>query len=240
MIDTLKGQYAITFLCEVLAINRSSYYYQPEPLPASAEMIAAVEAILMRWPFYGYRRVYHQLKREGWQPGEKQVRRILNWLGISRQVGRVRVRTTDSNHPWRRYPNLIKGLKPERPNRIWVADLTYIRYGRDFFYLAVILDACTRAVRGWHLSEYLTCEALTRPALNMALAQGTPCIFHTDQGAQYAAWHHLEPLLDRGVDISMSDKGLLACSNKNISIIRSMVILLMPSVSSNSGWKLSI
>lgn len=106
------------------------------------------------------------------------MRRILKWLGLSRQVGRVRVRTTDSNHPWQRYPNLIKGIKSKRPNLIGMADLTYIRYGRDFFFLAVILDACTRAVRSWHLSEYLTCEALTRPALDRALAQGTPSIFH--------------------------------------------------------------
>lgn len=207
MIQTLHQQYSVTFLCNLLNVNRSSYYYQPNPLPARPEIITAVEAILMRWPFYGYRRVYHQLKREGWVAGENQVRHILKWLGVSRQVGKVRVQTTDSNHHWHRYPNLIKGVKPQRPNLIWVADLTYIRYGRDFIYLAVILDACSRAVRGWHLSEYLTCQALTRPALEMALANGTPRIFHSDQGSQYAAWHHLEPLIDRGVEISMSETG---------------------------------
>lgn len=207
MIDRLKKEHPVKFLCDVLGVNRSSYYYRPASLPASPEVIAAVEDILMQRPFYGYRRIYHQLKRMGLSAGENQVRRILKWLGVSRQVGRVRITTTDSSHQWHRYPNRIKGVKAKHPNFIWVADLTYIRFRRDFFYLAVILDAYSRAVRGWHLSQYLTCQALTRPALDMALARGMPRIFHSDQGSQYAAWHHLEPLLDRGVEISMSDTG---------------------------------
>ncbi len=84
-------------------------------------------------------------------------------------------------------------------------DITYIRLGRRFIYLAVILDAFTRAVRGWALSRSLE-QQLTLDALEMALAKGIPFIFHSDQGSQYAAWTHTERLLNQGVHISMSDK----------------------------------
>lgn len=205
MIAALRPTYPVTLLCDMLDYPRSSFYYQPKPCPEDLALVAAIEDILMRWPYYGYRRVLHQLKRD-WDVGETRVRRLLKWMGATRQVGRVRIQTTDSRHNQHRYPNQIKGVQAKRLNQIWVADITYIRLGRDFIYLAVVLDAFSRAVRGWQVSEYLTCEALTLPALEMALGQASPVIFHSDQGIQYAAWCHLEPLLDRYVEISMADK----------------------------------
>ena len=86
-------------------------------------------------------------------------------------------------------------------------DFTFIRLGDRFIYLAIILDAFTRAVRGWALSRRLTADTLTVPALQMALQSGVPTIFHSDQGSQYAADDHLEPLLALEVIISMTDKG---------------------------------
>ena len=207
MIAEMRQDYPVKLLCEVLDCPRSTYYYQPQSSPDEMALVIAIEHMLMHWPFFGYRRVLAQLRREGWQVGERQVRRLLTWLGHSRQVGRLRIQTTNSQHNWQRYPNRVKGVTPIKPNQIWCADITYIRYGRDFFYLAVILDAFSRAVRGWQLSEYLTCEALTLPALQMALGRATPIIFHSDQGSQYAAWCHVEPLLDRCVLISMAEAG---------------------------------
>ena len=159
----------------------------------------------MRWPFYGYRRILAQLKRQGVQIGERMVRSVLKWLGVSRQVGRVRVQTTDSNHAHGRYPNRIRGLDVTAPDQVWVGDITYIRLGRRFIYLAVILDSCTRAVRGWALSRSLE-QSLTLEALNRALANATSFIFHSDQGVQYASFAHTSLLLEAGVKISMSDK----------------------------------
>ena len=150
--------------------------------------------------FYGYRRVFHQLQRRGWpHVGERVVRRILRQLDHSRQVGRVTISTTDSSHPHWRYPNRIKGWHASYPDQVWVADLTYIRLGRQFIYLAVILDTCTRAVRGWALSRTMD-QQLTLDALDMALAQATPFIFHSDQGSQYTAWEHTERLLRFGCE----------------------------------------
>ncbi len=168
-------------------------------------MMAAIEQILLRFPFYGYRKLHQHLLRQGIVIGEHRVQRLLRQLGVTRSVGKVRVQTTDNHHTQPRYPNRIKGLTLTRPDQVWVADITYIRFGRWFIYLAVILDAYTRAVRGWALSRSLE-QQLTLDALDMALAKGTPFIFHSDQGSQYAAWQHTERLLDRAVKISMSDK----------------------------------
>lgn len=213
MIALMKDEYPVETLCEVLECSRSTAYYQPQPRPDEAALWEAIEQVLMRWPFYGYRRVMHQLRREGWAVGEHRVRRILSEMDHDASVGPVRLPTTDSRHPHPIYPNRTKGIRPQRPDYIWVGDITYIRYGRDFLYLAVILDACTRRVRGWALSDTLHADTLTVKALNMALDQhGPPSIFHSDQGSQYACWDHVGPLLEGGTRISMSDTG---CPTQN-------------------------
>lgn len=207
MINQLQASYSINFLCQVLGLSRSSYYYEPQLTSVDDLLVEAIEQILLRWPFYGYRRVLAQLKRQAWIVGETRVRRLLKQLQHSCNVSRIRIQTTDSRHQGQRFPNRLKGITLTHPDQAWVADLTFIRLGTRFIYLAIILDAYTRAVRGWAVSRTLTAETLTVPALEMALQQGIPSIFHSDQGSQYAAWLHLEPLLALQVTISMSDAG---------------------------------
>jgi putative transposase len=205
MIQSLQVEASVKRLCEVFDCPRSTYYYQAREHDESL-LLSAIEQILMRRPFFGYRRVLAQLQREGVPVGETVLRRLLKGLGHSCSVGQVRVQTTDSNHPYTRYRSLIRGVKARRPNQIWVADITYIRLGRQFLYLAVILDAYSRAVRGWAASRSLSQE-LSLAALRMALNKGTPMIFHSDQGSQYSAWLHTDMLQARGVHISMSERG---------------------------------
>jgi putative transposase len=205
MIDQLKDEYPVRQLCETLECSPSTYYYQTQAVSAD-DLISAIEDLLMRRPFFGYRRVLKQLQRAGWIVGETRVRRVLKAMGHTARIGRVRVRTTDSSHPHWRYPNLLKHTRPKYPDHVWVADITYIRLGWRFIYLAVILDAYTRAVRGWALSRQID-EDLTLAALEMALNQGTPSIFHSDQGSQYTAWRHTHRLTWLGVRISMADTG---------------------------------
>lgn len=193
----------MTDLCTWLNCPRSTYY-APSVKADEGDGVAAIEQILLRFPFYGYRKLHKALVRQGIAIGERRVRRLLRQLGVTRSVGKVRVQTTDSHHVHSRYPNRIKRLKLTRPDQVWVADITYIRLGRRFIYLAVILDAFTRSVRGWALSRSLE-QQLTLDALDMALVKGTPFIFHSDQGSQYAAWNHTERLLTRDVILSMSD-----------------------------------
>jgi putative transposase len=193
-------------VCEVLDLPRSSYYWQGQEKAGDQELIEAIEQVIMRWPYYGYRRITQQLKRKGYAVGETRVRRLLRELEHSCQVGKVRIRTTNSRHNHRRYPNRIKQLEITHINQIWVADITYIRLGRKFIYLAVILDAYSRGVRGWHLGYSLE-KNLTITALKQALQEHpAPEIHHSDQGGQYASPDYIE-LLPASTQVSMSAVG---------------------------------
>ncbi len=205
MIQYLSTEARVQTLCKLFDFPRSTYYYQSRQHDDST-ILAAIEQVLMRRPWFGYRRVVAQLNREGTPVGETVVRRLLKTLAHSRAVGQVRIQTTDSHHAYTRYSNLIRGLSLKHPNQVWVADITYIRLGTKFMYLAVILDAYTRTVRGWALSRSLSQE-LTLTALRIALAKAKPLIFHSDQGSQYAAWLHTDRLDEVKVRISMSDPG---------------------------------
>lgn len=186
MVAELSEKYPAKRVCEALDLARSTYYRQQQEKAGDRELLAAIEEMLMHKPFYGYRRVTERLKRNGHVVGETRVRRLLKALGHTCKAGKAHISTTDSQHDLPRYPNLIKKLKVTHVNEVWVADITYIRLGRKFIYLAVILDAFSRCIRGWHLGRSLD-KQLTITALKMALANHpAPEIHHSDQGGQYA------------------------------------------------------
>jgi putative transposase len=112
--------------------------------------------------------------------------------------------TTDSDHPYPRYPNLVSALEIVYPDQVWVADITYIALATEDVYLAVIMDVFTRCIRGWHLARSLGGD-LTLTALRPALADHQPTIHHSDQGVQYAATAYVELLQAHGVAVSMTD-----------------------------------
>ena len=206
MITELKQEYPVQLVCKILSCSRSTYYYESPEKIGDQQLLAEIETNIMRKPYHGYRRVTQQLKRNGFAVGETRVRRLLRQLEHSCKVGKMRISTTDSKHDLLRYPNRIKSLKIVRPNQVWVADITYVRMGRQFIYLAVILDAYSRGIRGWHLSRSLD-KSLTISALENALAvHPAPEIHHSDQGGQYAALKY-KTLLPETTQISMSAKG---------------------------------
>jgi hypothetical protein len=157
VVGQLRSEAPVRQLCTMFDCPRSSYYYQPAR-PHDEPLLTAIEQVLMRQPWFGYRRVVAQLQRDGQSVGETRVRRLLNQLQRTRSVGTVKVTTTASRHAYTRYTNLIRGVQATWPDQIWVADITYIRLGLRFMYLAVILDACSRAVRGWALSRSMSQE----------------------------------------------------------------------------------
>jgi putative transposase len=205
MIGQMKDDYPTTVLCEVLDCPRSSYYYEAVHRDDSV-LVGEIEQIVIRRPYYGYRKVTAQLRRANWQVNSKVVRRIMKQLGLQGRVGQVKICTTDSSHSLPRYPNLIRNLTAAFPDHIWVADITYIQLGKGFIYLAVVLDIFTRAVRGWHLGRSLS-RILAVKALEKALLQGVPQLHHSDQGVQYASNDYVQLLKDHQVQISMSEPG---------------------------------
>lgn len=139
----------------------------------------------------------------------KRVRRVMAQLGLLVRPRRRWIRTTDSNHGLPVFPNLLRDLTIERMNQVWAGDLTYIRLGHGFVYLAVILDLYSRKVIGWSLGGRITSE-LTGAALQIALdARGNVagCIHHSDRGVQYAAGEYVAALRHAGLRPSMSRKG---------------------------------
>ena len=119
------------------------------------------------------------------------------------------IQTTDSKHGYRIYPNLARQMMLDRPNQLWVADITYIHLIDEFVYLAVILDAFSRCVVGWALARHIDTH-LTRSALEMALATRTieaGLVHHSDRGAQYASTHYVALLQSKNISVSMSRTG---------------------------------
>jgi putative transposase len=197
-----------------MGLGRSTYYYQSkaasvEDRKEEADLRDRIEQIVVEHARYGYRRVRWQLKREGWEVNHKRVARIMRQESLQCQLKRRWVKTTDSDHGYRVYPNRLKGVKVSRANQVWVADITYIRIVAGFLYLAVVLDLYSRKVIGWALSDKIDAE-LSVEALRMALEQRgavTGCIHHSDRGVQYACQAYVDELQAAGLEISMSRKG---------------------------------
>lgn len=199
-------EYPKAAVCRALGVSRSSHYYQPAEADES-KLENAIGEICGEFPRYGYRRVTAELQRRNWRVNRKHIARLMAKMGLQAQKPAPRKRrTTDSDHPYPRYPNLVADLQVTRPDQVWVADITYIRLGKDFVYLAVIMDVFTRCIRGWHLDRSLE-QSLTQTALCRALENCVPEIHHSDQGVQYAAGLYVELLEGHGVQISMAEVG---------------------------------
>jgi putative transposase len=206
--------------CAILAIGRGSYYRQGEErgrlaaVPDAEEeaLRTAIEAVVLAFPGYGYPRVTRQLQRDGWAINHKRVYRLMGDAALLQTRKRGQIRTTDSDHGWPIYPNLLPECgwrKLARPNEAWGADLTYVRLGAGFCYLAVLLDLFSRRIVGWNLSESLAAEGALA-ALEMALATRQPpagFIHHSDRGVQYACREYVQRLKSAQAQISMAAVG---------------------------------
>ena len=203
-----QHKYPVRMVCEFLDLAPSSYYYCPKQA-APAQLLADLETVAGLHPTYGTRRVTHQLRRKpfSYAVSRKRIQRLMRKMGLLRPVKRRKVRTTNSQHPFLRYPNLVKDLEISQPDQVWVSDITYIRLQSEFVYLAIILDIFTRSIRGWCLSRSID-QQLTLDALRMALRNHpAPQIHHSDQGLQYAAHAYVNLLHAHHVQISMATIG---------------------------------
>lgn len=202
----LASGFPVALLCRLMDLPRSSYYYAATKCDA-ATLQTQIRTVIGQFPTYGVRRVTVQLQREFQvQVNHKRVARVMRALGINRKTKHKKRRTTQSRHGFPRYPNLLKDLCVERPNQVWVSDITYIHLARGDVYLAVLMDLFTRCIRGWYLSRSLE-QLLTLHALEGALQKGCPEIHHSDQGVQYASPKYVQVLQAQHVQISMAEVG---------------------------------
>src|SRR5438132_8396883 len=148
----------ITRLCRAAEVSRAGYYrfIKPEAEPAAEmELRDAIQKLAVEMPAYGYRRITMALRRGGWVVNHKRVLRLMRADNLLCLRRRAFVRTTDSDHQLRVYPNLARDLKVSGLNQLWVADITYIRLVLEFVYLTVILDAFSRRGVSWALGRTL-------------------------------------------------------------------------------------
>ena len=198
----------------MLKIARSTYYSKETGIDLSnqkneADLIDQIGEIVCEFPGYGTRRVMKHLRREGFIINRKRIQRIMRENLLLCKRKRKFINTTDSNHNFKRYPNLIKNIIITRPNQVWVSDITYIRILTGFIFLAVVIDAFSRKVIGYALSKQIK-QDITITALNMALFNRShivDCNHHSDQGVQYACNNYINLLKQNNIQISMSRRG---------------------------------
>lgn len=210
------GNLDLDSACAVLRISKSGYFdwrkrFPATPDPFEVKLRSEMQRIALSFPRYGYRRLTRELQRRGFLVNHKRILALMRKdnLLVVRRI--FKPRTTDSNHSFRIYPNLAKGLKVAGLNQLWVGDITYIRLLTEFVYLAVIIDVFSRRCIGWELSRNIDTQ-LTLNAFTMALRRRrgmdlSGLVHHSDQGVQYAADEYVAMLEENGIRISMSRKG---------------------------------
>jgi putative transposase len=198
-------------LCILAGVSRACYYRdwsRRAPAQEETALRDAIQRLALANRHYGYRRIGQLLRREGWQVNHKRLNRLMradNLLCLRHRL--FKPPTTDARHSWRIWPNLARHLEPMAVNQLWVADITYVRLGEGFVYLAVILDAFSRKVIGWAMEDHLRAELATA-ALEMALASRQVIrgglVHHSDRGVQYACGDYIARLEAAAIQPSMS------------------------------------
>lgn len=206
MIERDHPKLAIVKQCGLLSIGRSSYYHEAKgESPENLELMAEIDRQFLDTPFYGVRQMTWYLQARGWRVNVKRVRRLMRLMGLMPIYRKPRTSIPAKGH--KTYPYLLKGLRIERPNQVWSADITYIPLARGFLYLVAIMDWSSRKVLAWRLSNTMDVQFCV-DALEEALGRhGRPEIFNTDQGSQFTSWAWTHCLKEAGVRISMDGKG---------------------------------
>ena len=192
--------------CRLLGVARSTVYYQPcGPKASDLAAMRRLDEQYTATPFYGVARMTAALRRAGVRIGHNRVRRLLRLLGLEALYPKPRL-SVPGGPAHRIYPYLLRGLRLERPNQVWSADITYIRLRQGFVYLMAVLDWFSRYVVSWSLSTTLEAWFCVQ-ALRAALRTARPEIFNTDQGSQFTCGEWLGELTQANVSISMDGRG---------------------------------
>ena len=201
----------------MLGISASGYYAwlkraESKRATANQQLLEEIRRIhLESSGTYGSPRIHAVLRRTGQFVGRSRIEILMRCAGLRGLAALPRqARTTDSRHTYPIAPNrLVRNFTAEKPNQIWLADLTYIATGEGWLYLAAILDSCTRKIVGWSMRDTLHTE-IALDALAMALERQRPgagLIHHSDRGIQYAAEAYRQTLAAANITPSMSRKG---------------------------------
>ncbi|WP_245501494.1 IS3 family transposase [Mesorhizobium sp. M2A.F.Ca.ET.067.02.1.1] len=200
--------------CRLLSISRSSFYYEPQ---GEAEMNLALMLLIdkqfLDTPFYGVQQMTWHLRNEGHAVNVKRIRRLMRLMCLMPIFQKPDTSRPAKGH--KTYPYLLGGLRVERPNQVWCADITYLPMRRGFLYLVAIMDWFTRKVLAWRISNTLEADFCVE-ALNEAIHRfGPPEIMNTDQGSQFTSFAWTDRLKRVGTRISMDARDAVSITSSS-------------------------
>ena len=205
LVEPGHAELSIRRQCELLGLNRSSFYYEPAGAAAEDErLMRLIDEQYTAHPFYGSRRMAAWLGRRGEEVNRKRVQRLMRVMGLEAIYPKPRLSTAGRGH--RIYPYLLRGVAVERRDQVWSADITYVPMASGFMYLAAVIDWFSRYVIAWRLSNTLD-GSFCLEMLEEALGSGKPEVFNTDQGVQFTAAAFVGRLESAGVAVSMDGRG---------------------------------
>ncbi len=205
MVEVNHPDLSIRRQCELLGLNRSTFYYEPTgATPEDLRLMRLIDEQYTACPFYGRRRMTEWLTRQGEEVNRKRVQRLMRNMGLEAIYPKPRLSAAGRGHQI--YPYLLRGVKIERPDQVWSADITYVPMPSGFMSLAAVIDWYSRYVITWRLSNTLE-GAFCLEMLEVALRSGSPEVFNTDQGVQFTAAAFTGRLLSAGVAVSMDGRG---------------------------------
>lgn len=205
LVEPDHAELSIRRQCELLDLNRATYYYVPATeSPLNLELMRLIDEQYLRTPFYGWPRMTVYLQKQGYDINHKRVQRLMQKMGI--QAIYPKPSLSQANREHKVYPYLLRGVTITQPNQVWSTDITYIPMRKGFMYLVAVMDWYSRYVLSWQLSNTLE-SSFCIEALQQALMLGRPAIFNTDQGVQFTANAFTSILEEIGVRISMDSKG---------------------------------
>jgi putative transposase len=205
MIEPDEPVLSVRRQCELLDLNRSTYYYVPATeSPLNLTLMRLIDEQYMRTPFYGWPRMTVYLQNQGYTINHKRIQRLMHKMDIQAIYPKPSLSKANPEH--KVYPYLLRELTITHPNQVWSTDITYIPMRNGFMYLVAIIDWYSRYVLAWQLSNTLDSPFCVE-VLHQALQRGKPDIFNTDQGVQFTASAFITVLEKAGIRISMDGKG---------------------------------
>jgi len=214
-IDMHRFEFRMGKMCRVLDISRSGYYaWKMRPVSSrdqkNRELVDRIVKVHKESrKTYGSPRITEDLKSRGIPCGKNRIARLMRKNGIMAKTKKKYRITTFSRHTRPVAPNLLKEWPVDKPNTVWVSDITYVRTDEGWLYLAVILDIFSRHIVGWSMGERLRDDLVIHAFTKAVMKRGphTPLVFHSDRGSQYAGERFKNLLFQHSIRQSMSGKG---------------------------------
>lgn len=215
-IEDHRNDYSVTVMCTVLEVSSAGYYAwrsrpQSARSTANCELLTAIKRVHQdHCGRYGSPRIHIALQKQGRGVSRGRIERLMRRHGVRAIMAPPRrVRTTDSRHDLPIAPNLLnRNFTAAAPNRVWLADITYVPTDEGWLYLAAVMDMYSRKIVGWAMRDHLRTE-LASTALAMAIQRQHPAqglVHHSDRGVQYASHDYRRRLQSAGIQASMSRK----------------------------------